>query len=126
MRLNEAIELCRESCVLLESHGIPVIRIGVMSSPSLRREGEILAGPWHDAFGFLVRSRIHLHRIVASLPKPGKCNGLILRVPATEIPLIRGYRNQGLCFIEKKTGATVTQVIPDETIPAGQIAVETI
>ena len=35
LALSEAVELCAESSVRLEARGIPVIRIGLMSSPTL-------------------------------------------------------------------------------------------
>ena len=56
LRLEEAVRICRDSCIRLEGEGIAVIRIGLMSSPSLREAGQIVAGPWHEAFGFLVRT----------------------------------------------------------------------
>ncbi len=71
LALDEAVSLCKESCALLEENGIPVIRMGLMSSPSLLKEGRILAGPWHQAFGFLVRSAIHRDSIEQFLPKRG-------------------------------------------------------
>ena len=58
LQFEVAVKICQESCVRLESKRIPVIRIGLMSSPSLLQEGQIVAGPWHEAFGFLVRSGI--------------------------------------------------------------------
>jgi hypothetical protein len=60
------------------------------------------------------------------LPKPGANHKIRLRVPNREIPLVRGYKNLGLRSIEDKIGATVTDVIPDESIPSGRIAVDII
>ena len=124
LQLEDAVKICQEACVRLESEGIPVIRIGLMSSPSLLKEGQIVAGPWHTAFGFLVRSGIHQKRIEPYLPKPGKAKKIKLRAPHREIPLVRGYKNCGLRLIEDKTGANVIGVIPDESLPSGQISVE--
>ena len=125
LTLDEAVKICQESCIRLEGNGIPVIRIGLMSSPSLLQEGQILAGPWHRAFGFLVRSGIHQKKIDPCLPKPGgEAAKIKLRAPHREIPLVRGYKNRGLRLIEKKTGAEVAGVIPDESVPSGQIIVD--
>jgi histone acetyltransferase (RNA polymerase elongator complex component) len=35
MGLKDTVDLCKEACIKLENSGIPVIRIGLMSSPSL-------------------------------------------------------------------------------------------
>lgn len=124
LNLEQAVGICMESCRRLEDHGISVIRIGLMSSPTLLEEGQILAGPWHSAFGFLVRSGIHQKRIEACLPEPSPAGRIRLRVPGREIPLVRGYRNQGLRAIEGKTGAKVVGVVADESVTPGEVGVD--
>jgi histone acetyltransferase (RNA polymerase elongator complex component) len=126
LTLEDAVRICLESCIRLESRGIPVIRIGLMSSPSLLREGQIVAGPWHCAFGFLVRSNIHLKRIEPFLPKPGAASKIGIRAPHREIPLIRGHKNEGLCLMEKKIRAKIAYIKPDDSIPDGRIEVDVI
>jgi len=122
--LDEALNICAESCERFESHGIPVIRIGLMSSPHLLQEGQIVAGPWHGAFGYLVRSMILHKKIEPLLPRQGEANRILLRVVPHEIPLIRGNKNIGILLIEQKTGAKVTKILPDQHVPPGTIRVE--
>jgi histone acetyltransferase (RNA polymerase elongator complex component) len=122
LTLDQAVGICSESCIRLEREGIPVIRIGLMSSPSLLEEGQIVAGPWHPSFGFLVRSDIHQKRIRKFLPRPGEARTIRLRVPFREIPLVRGYKNRGLVSIERVTGAEVKEVAGDDAVPQGQAA----
>ena len=126
LTLEDAVRICRESCSLLESRGITVIRIGLMSSPSLLKDGQIVAGPWHGAFGFLVRSDMHQKSIEPFLPKSGKASKIGIRAPSREIPLIRGYKNQGLQLIEKKTGSKIVYVKPDDSVPVGRVNVDLI
>ena len=92
-----------------------------MSSPTLLEEGQILGGPWHRAFGFLVRSGIYQKKIETSLPEPGRVRKIRLFAVPREIPLVRGYRNRGLRLIEDKTGAEVVGVVPDESLELGEI-----
>jgi histone acetyltransferase (RNA polymerase elongator complex component) len=122
--LDEAVRICQEGCMALEAAGIPVIRIGLMSSPSLREQGVIVAGPWHEAFGFIVRSRIYHKRIDPCLPKPGEARRIRLKVYWTEVPLLRGHRNSGLRLIEEKTGTTIEEILPVKTLGPGEIEVE--
>ncbi len=124
--LKEAVNLCAKSVILLEKNGIPVIRIGLMNSPSLSEKDRIVSGPWHPAFGFLVRSAIHFKRIVPDLPPPGEESRARIYAPMREIPLVRGYRNQSIRKIEEMTGAKVVDVVPDDTVPAGRIRLEKI
>lgn len=122
--LEEAVNLCVESVLLFEGNGIPVIRIGLMSSPSLLEKGRIVSGPWHPAFGFLVRSAIHLRGIAPDLPVFGDVEQIRIYTPMREIPLVRGYKNRGIRKIEQITGARVMGVVPDDTVPPGRIRLE--
>lgn len=121
LELEEALEICEESCMALEREGIPVIRIGLLTPPSLFQGGQVLAGPWHGCFGYLVRAGIHLKKIAGFLPGHGEAKRIRIRALGQEIPLIRGFRNQGLCEIERVTGATVIGVVPDESVEKGRI-----
>jgi histone acetyltransferase (RNA polymerase elongator complex component) len=124
LTLEAAIDRCVDGTIRLEANGIPVIRIGLMSSPSLLEPGRIAAGPWHPAFGFLVRSAIHHRAIEPDLPAPGTVGEIRIVAPGLEIPLVRGHRNQGIRVIEEKTGATVIGIAADETVPRGRIRIE--
>jgi len=123
MELNDTINLCKEACIQLENAGIPVIRIGLMSSPSLLEEGEIIAGPWHPSLGFLIRSAIHLEKIRPYLPAVGETKTILLHAPHKEIPLLVGYKRSGMRYIETITGSVIKDIIPDDTIPCGEVAV---
>jgi histone acetyltransferase (RNA polymerase elongator complex component) len=123
LALEEAVSLCKEGCALLEGNGIPVIRMGLMSSPTLLEEGRILAGPWHKAFGFLVRSAIHRDRIAGFLPQRGWAEAVVILAPGDEVPLVRGHQNDGLRWIERQTGARVLQIKSADTLRAGEVRV---
>ena len=121
MGLKDTVNLCKEACIKLENSGIPVIRIGLMSSPSLLKKGEIIAGPWHPSLGSLVRSGIHLEKVRSYLPTIGKAKNIILFAPKEEIPLIMGYKKSGIRHIETITGAMVKDIIPDDSISSGKV-----
>ncbi len=124
MGLDDTISLCKEACIRLESAGIPVIRIGLMSSPSLLKKGEIVAGPWHPSLGFLVRSAIHLAKVKPYLPTMEKPRSIVLHAPKREIPLIRGHKKSGIRQIEAMTGGVIKEIISDDSIPCGKVAFE--
>jgi histone acetyltransferase (RNA polymerase elongator complex component) len=126
MGLNHTVDLCKEACIRLEGSGVPVIRIGLMSSPSLLKRGEIVAGPWHPSLGFLVQSAIHLERLRPYLPTPGGPKNIILLAPKEEIPLIRGHKKGGIRHIETITGTMIKDIIPDDSIPSGRISVQSL
>jgi histone acetyltransferase (RNA polymerase elongator complex component) len=122
--LDEALEVCTESVLRLERSAIPVIRIGLMASPSLVEPGQIVAGPWHEAFGHMVRSSVYHRRIESFLPRWGEMESIHLMVHPKEVPLMRGFKNKGIRDVELKTGAVVQSVRPDNTLLPGCIKVE--
>jgi histone acetyltransferase (RNA polymerase elongator complex component) len=124
LTLREAVRICADSCLRLEEAGIPVIRIGLMASPSLREKGQVVGGPWHESFGHLVRSEIYQRGIEAFLPGLGEALRITIRIPSRDISLLRGYRNEGVRRIEEKTKATIDGILPDDSLASGSIAVE--
>jgi histone acetyltransferase (RNA polymerase elongator complex component) len=124
LALEEAVRICAESCLRLEEAGIPVIRIGLMTSASLREKGQVLSGPWHESFGHLVRSEIYQRKIEAFLPRPGEAKRISIRIPSKDIALLRGHRNAGIRRIEETTKTLIEGVLPDDSLPSGRIRVE--
>lgn len=63
--LEETVELCCDLLELFGEHSIPVIRLGLHSSPEMQQDR--IAGPWHPAFRELCESRLFLRKLVAFL-----------------------------------------------------------
>jgi histone acetyltransferase (RNA polymerase elongator complex component) len=124
LALEDAVRICTESCLRLEEAGIPVIRVGLMTSAPLREKGQVLAGPWHESFGHLVRSEIYQRRIEAFLPGPGEAKRISIRIPSRDIALLRGHRNEGIRRIEERTKAKIDGILADDSLPSGRIMVQ--
>ncbi len=72
LSLDEAVTWLAPAYDLALRAGIPVIRMGLQPDPALEKPGVILAGPYHPAFGYLVRCRWWRDRIdrhFASFPR---------------------------------------------------------
>ena len=124
--LHKAVDLCVEACMMLEREGITVIRIGLMSSPSLLEPGRIIAGPWHPAFGHLVRSAIYQKGIEDNLLGTKNVDAINIYARESDISLLRGYKNSGLELIKKNTGAELIKILSDNSIQPGKIRIETV
>jgi len=125
LELDRAVELCADACRCFEKEGIDVIRIGLVGSPTLIPGKQLIDGPWHPCFGFLVRASMHLERILSSLPRlSGKVERVRIRAPAREVPLVRGFRNQGLVKLNAALGTEVAEVSADESLCAGTIGID--
>jgi histone acetyltransferase (RNA polymerase elongator complex component) len=120
--LEEAVGLCTEACIRFETAGVPVIRIGLLAPDRLAAEGGILAGPWHPAFGFLVRSAVY-HRGLERL-FPRARGPVRIRVHPRDACLVRGYRNQGLGVLASKTGTEIAEIVTDDALGPGSPVLE--
>lgn len=122
LSLDEAVDICTNAVILLEKEGIPVIRIGLMNSESLLQN--IVAGPWHPAFGFLVRSKVFIKSHVIPLLKHTTERHINIFTLPNNIPLVRGYKNEGLKTIELETGVKIFNIFPDQSLYPDIVRVE--
>lgn len=70
MTLEAAVDISAAIIPEYEKNGITVIRTGLQSSDNISEDGKITAGPYHPAFGELVRSRIALNWLCGRIPDP--------------------------------------------------------
>lgn len=80
--LERAVSVCADMFRRLTLAGTTVIRIGLHPEPGLARS--LLAGPFHPAFGHLVKSEVFLEtaaRVLAERPPRGKPGPTILVAP---------------------------------------------
>ncbi len=123
LSLEEAVDICSDALKELEERGIPVIRIGLMNSESLKRN--IVAGPWHPSFGFLVSSKMLIkNRILPMLRNLKDKASTSIFVYPNLIPLVRGYKNQGIKLIESETGIKILKILPDASLKEEKIRIE--
>ena len=59
---DESAQLCAKLVPMFEKTGIKIIRLGLHSSPELKKN--MIAGGFHDSFGELVKSRLLLNKIL--------------------------------------------------------------
>lgn len=64
--LTEAVNACADAFVQCAEHGITVLRAGLQDSATLRQQ--IVAGPWHPAFGELIRSECYRRQLLTLPP----------------------------------------------------------
>lgn len=83
--LEEAIHWCVPAFDHLVQRGNPPVRMGLQADASLEKPGTILAGPYHPAFGYLVRVAWWRQRVDDSLADGIPCSSreaiLTVRVP---------------------------------------------
>ena len=71
LSIMTAVETCKELCTLFRKKHINVIRIGLQNTESISspdtKNSEVVAGPYHEAFGQLVEGAIWYARILEKI-----------------------------------------------------------
>ena len=71
--INQAVEVCKELLYFFEKKKVKVIRIGLQNTDLISNpenvESEVVAGPYHEAFGQLVEDSIWYDKILNEIKK---------------------------------------------------------
>lgn len=100
LTIEEAAEQCAEAWELFTNNGIKVIRIGLQADEELCSPGNIIAGPFHPAFGEIVKSMVLREKItpqILALKERG-CRKIKIYVPKKEISKLRGQKNSNIKY----------------------------
>ena len=123
MTLKEAVQRCTPMYELLMEHNIPVIRLGLHPFDSSNMDA-IIAGPYHPAFGFMVKSRYRYHHlekgILEHLEHTGSKNCSVnILIPATCAEEYIGHRRENIRMLrEAFPGISLSFSISNIDIPA--------
>lgn len=112
--LEEAVELCARMVWLCRRAGVPVIRTGLQGSIALEA-GSVVAGPYHPAFGQLVRSRLWL-RALEGLAAQGVLGA---DVNPAELSDAMGHKKSNLEALRSVCGCF--EIGTDSAVPRGQV-----
>lgn len=94
LTLNRAVALCRRAKDMLENAGIRVVRIGLQ--PSISLEQELLAGPYHPAFGELVAARGWFRRVRALFAASPVGSKLTVRIAERDLSAFLGPKRMNM------------------------------
>jgi histone acetyltransferase (RNA polymerase elongator complex component) len=101
LSLEEAIDWTHCACELLDRAGVPAARIGLHADAGIQQPGVVVAGPFHPAFGYLVRVRRWRRRVDQMLAEcNADCAGkaLTVRVPSRYLSEAFGPRRENVRY----------------------------
>ncbi|MFH2124673.1 MAG: radical SAM protein [Pseudomonadota bacterium] len=119
LSMNRAIALSCRARNILEKAAIRVVRIGLQPSPALERE--LLAGPYHPAFGELVVSRIWLKRIRALFAACPEHKRLTVRISPRDLSAVVGMKRINMQRFERLGVADRLELITDVNMKRGTL-----
>ncbi len=109
LSLNKAIDQAAEISDVFEKGRVKVIRIGLHPSEDLDSKKTVLGGPYHHAFGEMVRSRQVRNRIIKQLNGRRLQNRSYSEIHAPEymFNFISGHKGSERKFLEKRFGVPI-------------------
>ena len=126
--LETAIELCAEAYDMLLKAGIPVIRMGLQASPELEKPTMVVSGPYHPAFGYLVRVRWWQKSIdrLLTMQERKIGSGLRLVVPKRQISEVVGPARRNLEYLKQKWHLSSIEILGADNLSNETFYCETI
>ncbi len=109
LSLEHAIAQAAIITDIFERSDVRVIRIGLHPSRDLDSKATMLAGPYHPAFGEMVRSRQMRNKIIGAIKDKYVANRsrIEIHAPGNMFNLISGHKKEEKKFLEKHFGAPV-------------------
>ncbi|MBA4391957.1 MAG: radical SAM protein [Desulfobacca sp.] len=105
LSLDEAVTLCRQALERLEAAGIRVIRLGLQDHEGLRFGRDLMAGPFHPAFGSLVRGELYLKKLLRDLmPRKPFRSPLVLHIAPKDSDYLLGNKKRNLTLLSQQLG----------------------
>jgi len=104
LELEEAVKLSSVICEIYSSNSIVVARCG-FHLPETVRKNILIAGPWHPAFGQLVKSRIWRDRLSNILEDDPEL--AVISVPESELSNAIGQKAANVKWLSEKYGREI-------------------
>lgn len=121
--LNKAIALVARLKALFDQTGIPVIRMGLQHTESLHEN--LIAGPYHPAFGELVLSRMFFNKTrkkLAEMKSPNHVEKIF--IAASDESIFRGQSNINIKRLEALRLLSDTEIVFDPDQERGTVVIK--
>jgi histone acetyltransferase (RNA polymerase elongator complex component) len=122
MTLDEAVNICKKALLRFKIADIPVVRLGLQSTPELERQGTIIAGPYHPSFRHLVESAIFFEMAKRLVEKNPFCDErLTFRVRPDEYSYFCGQKNSNIAKLKERYKRKDIRVIREIGVKKGTV-----
>lgn len=120
--LGEAVWRAKTLYRLFHAAGIGIIRMGLQASADLQQPSQVLAGPFHPAFGHLVFSALFLDAASKAIASTGsKSRHIGLQVNPRSESKMRGLRNHNMDILKNRFNLFSLTIDTDADLSEQQI-----
>jgi len=110
--LDAAVDICADMLSLCRREGVPVVRLGLQQDPAL--QNNLVAGPFHPAFGQLVRSRIWRRALAKAATETHR-----LSVHPHDFSDVLGHRGENRAWLKERYPGLLLR--PDPRVGRGRV-----
>lgn len=127
--LDQSVGLVKEMVKIFEQANVKVIRMGLQASEMMEDKTQVLAGPWHPAFGHLVLSALVYDQVCEKLePFQGSPENwgrhILLSVHSRFESRLRGDKNSNLTKLTKAYPGIVFSIQTNDSLPPGKVDIQ--
>lgn len=119
LTLDEAVELSKEILKKFRAAGTNVIRIGLLGSDTIHPQQDVLAGPFHPAFGELTESEL-VYETLSEQLKQLSGKRLQIAVHPHFVSQLVGCKKKNIKRLSERFLLETIQIVQDETIKIGE------
>jgi histone acetyltransferase (RNA polymerase elongator complex component) len=124
LSMAEAITACKQALSKFAAAGIPVIRLGLQTTPAMEKTGSIVAGPYHPSFRSLVDEAIFFDLAAQLLNGLNMGGGeATFYLSPGDASSFRGPQNRNLEAIKEKFSLASLALAVDPHQPRGCLTV---
>jgi histone acetyltransferase (RNA polymerase elongator complex component) len=124
MPLDAAVALVADLYRIFAHHAIPVIRMGLQATADLSSASELVAGPFHPAFGELVRSALWLDLIADHVQRRGLLDGEIrISVHPRLLSQVKGQQDANIRLLIERFNLPGVEVRSNPDLPGASVTV---
>ncbi|MBF0120214.1 MAG: radical SAM protein [Desulfobacterales bacterium] len=118
--LDESVEIVKNIYLIFQEKNIEVIRMGLQPSDLLKEN--IIAGPYHPAFGHMVLSKIFFEKAYNIINSKFRgINNIIIQVAPKNISNMRGQKNSNINLLKKQFDICTIEVVPISSLSENEI-----
>lgn len=107
LSIVDAIEWSRDTRIIFENYNIDVIRTGLQSQEGFDKGQDLIAGPYHPAFGEMVESAIYriwmdyIVKVSIDKNEDASSKGIVFYVHPTRLSQAIGQRRANILYLKK-------------------------
>jgi len=125
LTLDQAVDLCKHALLRFREEGIPVIRLGLHTTPEMIVGDSVVAGPFHPAFRSLVESAIFLDMATRLLKSRDRKGGsVVFSVSPRDVSNLRGMKNRNMRILKESFGLAEIQVVENGGQERGSLRID--